>query len=210
MKKLVKLFFSLILIGSSAVTFATSPVFAEEASEVPTTEETPKEDVDTGSEWDGIINDPVNTTVKEPATTEPTTVVVTKVTTTVTPPATTNHTSTSTIKTETPAETPLEDSTTEETPEDSNTAEIKSDESNEPSDTEVQVPETSTPLFTLDDTTRKITLLALISTTIVYFLSLEIWGLKNLIKIKKNEKLLRSAKEKATEVKQAKITRSTN
>ncbi|MBR3252500.1 hypothetical protein IKF84_00280 [Candidatus Saccharibacteria bacterium] len=223
MRKIVKLFFGLILVGTIAIIPPASSAFAEEVPQTPaptetTTEttEAPKETELSGDEWDGIINDPVNTSVKEPATTEPTTIIVTEVTTTVTPPATRNYVSTpktesaaeTEIETEPELETPTENTTELTSEEPSTTDSIEAEDSSASED--VKVPETSTPGFVFDETTRKITLLSLTSTAIVYFLFLEIWSLKNLIKIKKNEKLLRSAKEKATEVKQAKITRSTN
>ncbi|MBQ3441243.1 hypothetical protein IJG27_02955 [Candidatus Saccharibacteria bacterium] len=227
MRKIVKLFFTLILVSSVAtIASFVTPVFAEETPQAPTpaettteTTETPSETTEiTGDEWDGIINEPANTPVEEPVTTAPTTVVITEVTTTVIPPATTNYTSTPRAKSttsipaqadapvEAPAETPTAE-TTEIIPDDPNTTKPEPTETKaSPISEDVEVPETSTPAF--NETTRKITLLALTSTAIVYFLCIEIWGLKNLIKIHQNEKLLKTAKQKATEIGDAKISRS--
>ena len=223
MARFVKLFFTLILVGSTAVIFTTSPVFAdEETSDTPTEDPSIiiEEPTTGGNEWDGVIEDPVNTPVKEPATTEPTTVVVTEVVTTVTPPATTTtatprSTANQTVtKTNSSTETNITEKITEEpketeepnNPSDESATITKEQEEQATSNEElpVEIPETATPIF--DGTTRKITLLALTSTAIVYFACIEFWGLKSLIKIKKNEKLLKSAKEKAA--KEIKITRS--
>ena len=194
-------------VSSTAIT---KPALAEEeASE--NTPQTPEAPAEANEEWDGVINDPAP--ANEP-TTEPTPApspVVTNVVTTVTPPQTTPKAATP-APVETTAEAPVEapaETPTEPKPE---LSEPEAEEIAEPTEnTEApEVPDTYTPSTANTDNglARKISLLALISTAIVYFSGIEIWGLTKLTKIIKNEKLVKTAKKKAAKVKDTKLSRT--
>ena len=119
-----------------------------------------------------------------------------------TPRVTTSYTDTNT-NTETETIETTEEIKSNPSPEAPTTDTPKSKVKESTNTTPIEVPNTATP-----NTTRKIALLALISTAIVYFLCIELWGVIKLAKIAKNEKLLKSASEKSAKIKEAKISRA--
>ena len=205
MKKIVKLFFTLILVAS---TLSFLPAYAEDV-------DNPNETA--GEEWDGNIKDPAGEVIKEPTTPvepeKPAPTPAPAPTPTPTPvptPVNTPAPTTSTPITETPApETSNETSVTEETPneEQSSIEEVTSTEETyeetSPEETAIPVPETARP-----HTTRKIKILSLVSTGIIIALSILIWGIIQLFRTTKIEKLHEEATQKAIRAKNAKINRA--
>ena len=198
MRKIVKLFFTVVLIGSA---FSFSSVYAEDAP---------------GEEWDGNIKDPAGETIVEPTTPtepeqpvptpapapapEPTPAPAKKPVSTPAPAPAPTVSTHEVAPEETPEETPEEEIPAEETQTAEETSTAEETPAGEPS---VLVPETARP-----HTNEKIQKLALISTGIVVFTSIFTWCIIRIVKVSKMEKLYEEATKKATRAKNAKINRA--
>ena len=191
-----------LLLAFAGINLTALPTYAEEKAPVTTEQsEKPKEELSTDEEeepgekpgvaWDGIIKDPENTNIKEPAVPAetpapaeaqptPTPVVIRRVyvTTPTAPAETAAPAETKTPTEETPAETEAPAETTE-------TTDIEEAEDYPP----VEVPKTSHPA-TSKNTSRKIQLMAIISTGIVVFSFIGIMSGVQLFRIHRASKKL--------------------
>lgn len=200
---IIKLFFTFILAGAF---LAPLPVFAEDEPENPTIEE-PADEEKPGGEWSGVIEDQNNDNIKEPSIPnepskkQPAETVITEVVVITSPPAQTTTTPAQTKSTENANPTPVSTVSTEEnpleSPEISDTSEATEKTSSTEADTEkpnevypedtakqtsVEVPKTSRP-----DNTRKIRLMAIVSTFLVMFMAIGLASGIQLFKITHTE-----------------------
>lgn len=195
-----------LLLAFAGINLVTLPVYAEENTPVTTEQsEKPKEEIQTepeeepgekpGVAWDGIIKEPENTNIKEPAVPveapapapeaqpAPTQVVVRPVYVTVPETPTTPTETVAPVEVETPAEdTPVETDTPVEAIEMADTDET---EDYPP----IEVPKTFQSTMS-KNTSRKIQLMAIISTGIVVFSTIGIMSGVQLFRVHRASKKL--------------------
>ena len=194
---IIKLFFTFTLAGAF---LAPLPVFAEDEPDNPTIEE-PAGEEKPGGEWSGVIEDQNNDNIKEPSIPnepskkQPAETVITEVIVITSPPAQTTTTPAQTKSTENTSSTstpitPAKENSpkTPEITEETSPVEAKIEELEEtyPENTTrqapIEVPKTSHP-----DNTRKIRLIAIVSTFLVIFMTIGLASGIQLFKITHTE-----------------------
>lgn len=187
-----------LLVLIFALTFVSTPVYAEETIEEPG-------DI-SGSEWSGEIKDPEPTPTPQPVapTPEPTPVptpVETPKATKATPKTvTTPVAETPTVETPT-EETPVEEVPQEETP-------TEQPEESQPEETpqeEIpQIPETAKE----SEESIKSKIIAILIGIVFIFMGIITWALRKVYQVAKYEKIYKDALKKSHEVRKANITRA--
>jgi|GEM_PF-2801552 len=187
-----------LLVIIFALTFVSTPVYAEETIEEPG-------DI-SGSEWSGEIKDPEPTPVPQPVapTPEPAQPAPTP-TPAKTPTATPKTVATPVAETPT-VETPTEETPVEEAPQEETPAEQPEETQPEetPQEEIPQIPETAKE----SEESIKSKIIAILIGIVFIFMGIITWALRKVYQVAKYEKIYKDALKKSHEVRKANITRA--